>query len=92
MRLTSLVIATPQQTSLYFLHLITQSLGKLSILHVIVGNGNKNRFTEGKSSSQAKTPMFTSTQSVLNFPNDMIKFSSSGSTWGNIGPPNIFQY
>lgn len=47
-----------------------------------------NKFLKGtdKSSSQAKTLMFLSIQFVLNFPNNMIKFSSGGSTYGDIGP------
>jgi hypothetical protein len=86
MRFARLISIVPQESSLNFLHLVTQSLGELGILHMIIWDGTKNKLGKGNSSSQAKTLMFPATESVLNFLNNMIEFSSSGPSCGNVGP------
>jgi len=89
MRFANLIYIPPQEASLDLLYLITQSLWELIILHVIVRDRAKNRLGESKSSDQASTPMFSATQSALDFRNNMIGFSYCGPPMINIGPPMI---
>ena len=53
---------------------------------MIVRDRAKNRLGESMSSSQAKTLMFPSAKSALDFLNNMIEFSSCGPPRINIGP------